>query len=119
MTRPARVRRYNRPARSRPLPAVGELVTTIWRETPGWKPVHRADRATTPAWCTRCDRPCRLPFGPGQDLCQACRDGETADHAGMRPVSAHDHAAELDADSDPIGSAAGLGDHPGLIGGGE
>lgn len=64
------------PRAARRLPPTRELIALL---PPSWQPVHRAIRDTTPAWCERCDQPCRLPFGPGEGLCQPCRDGETAD----------------------------------------
>lgn len=64
---------------TRPLPPTAELLWLVRREAPDWEPVHRALRGTTPAWCTRCDQPCRLPFGPGEGLCQPCRNGERHD----------------------------------------
>lgn len=38
-----------------------------------------AQLPTIPTWCTRCDKPARLPFGAGADLCPACMAAEYAD----------------------------------------
>lgn len=38
-----------------------------------------AQLPTIPTWCTRCDKPAHLPFGPGADICPACMAAEYAD----------------------------------------
>jgi len=38
-----------------------------------------AQLPTIPTWCTRCDQPAHLPFGPGGDLCPHCMAAEYAD----------------------------------------
>lgn len=72
-----------------PVPLLSDeeaLVRVIRDEYPDWEPTMPGLRDTCPAWCARCDRPYRLRFGPGGELCPYCLIAQEEDQQ-----AGHDH----------------------------
>ena len=59
--------------------------STLRADVPAsWRPIPPELRSTVPAPCTRCARMARLPFGPGEALCDPC-GGAQPDAATTAP----------------------------------